>query len=262
MRVLFFSIATGDEAQEQAVDRTQVPKAMGVADKNACNHEFGVALDVGHTPERPGTLTARGRTEYEFNLHLAESIRSVLIQRGYKNVYVIKMIGGSETLPQRDIKANDLNANLFISLHHDSVKSSYLKTWMVDGKQQQYNDDFSGYSLFVSKKNPNWKHALTFAALLSDELLARNLHFTLHHAAQEGPELLDKDRGIYRYDDLVVLKRFNGPAVLFEAAVVVNRDEELVADTPERHKLIADAMFDAIEEFCRSQESTIIVPPT
>ena len=74
--------------------------------------------------------------------------------------------------------------------------------------------------------------------------------------------MLDKDRGIYRYDDLVVLKRFNGPAVLFEAAVVVNRDEELVADTPERHKLIADAMFDAIEEFCRSQESTIIVPPT
>src|SRR6478672_3431202 len=55
---------------------------------------------------------------------------------------------------------------------------------------------------------------------------------------------------IYRYDDLVVLKRFNGPAVLFEAAVVVNRDEEVVADTPERHKLIADAMFDAIEEFC------------
>ena len=128
--------------------------------KNACNHEFGVALDVGHTPERPGTLTARGRTEYEFNLHLAESIRSVLIQRGYKNVYVIKIIGGSETLPQRDIKANDLNANLFISLHHNSVKSSYLKTWMVDGKQLQYNDDFSGYSLFVTKKNPNWKHAL------------------------------------------------------------------------------------------------------
>ena len=90
MTVLFFSIATGDEAREQAVDRTQVPKAMGVADKNACNHEFGVALDVGHTPERPGTLTARGRTEYEFNLHLAESIRSVLIQRGYKNLYLIK----------------------------------------------------------------------------------------------------------------------------------------------------------------------------
>src|SRR5262249_16155336 len=118
-----------------------------------CKSEFRLALDVGHTPELFGTLTARGHTEYEFNLSLAEAVRDTLASRGYKNVFLIKMAGKPDPLEKRDIEANALKANLFISLHHDSVQPSYLKTWIVDGRRQEYNDDVSGYSIFVSEKN-------------------------------------------------------------------------------------------------------------
>jgi N-acetylmuramoyl-L-alanine amidase len=232
-------------------ERPQVPPLT----QNSCKENFRIALDVGHTPEQSGTLTARGRTEYELNTNLADFIRSSLIERGYKNIRLIKIDDGPEALARRYIEANKWNANLFVSIHHDSVKEAYLKTWTVNGMPQEYNDEFSGYSLFVSEKNPHWRQALSFATVLSDQLLSRKMHFTLHHVEQENRELLDRSRGIYRFDDLVVLKGFDGPAILLEAAVVVNRQEELVAESLERHQLIADAMFNAIEQFCGARNS-------
>ena len=227
---------------------------MTSSEPNNCKENFRVALDVGHTPAQPGTRTARGRTEYELNLNLANFIRNSLTERGYKNVYLIQMNGsGADTLERRFLEANKWKADLFISIHHDSVQDSYLKTWTVNGTPQEYSDEFSGYSLFVSGKNPQWRKALSFASLLSDQLLSRKMHFTLHHVEQEKRELLDESRGIYRFDNLVVLKGFEGPAILLEAAVVVNRQEELVAESPERHQLIADAMFNAIGQFCEAR---------
>jgi N-acetylmuramoyl-L-alanine amidase len=251
-----FGLSAGCEtiAEQNMDESSRAQKApTTLAEPNNCKETFRVALDVGHTPEQPGTRTARGRTEYEFNLNLANFIRSSLTERGYKNVYLIKVNGGPEALAIRYLEANKWNADLFISIHHDSVQDSYLKTWMVNGRSQEYSDQFSGYSLFVSGKNPQWRQGLSFATLLSDRLLSRKMHFTLHHVEQENRELFDESRGIYRFDDLIVLKGFNGPAVLLEAAVVVNRQEELVADSLERHQLIADAMFNAIEQFCQAR---------
>jgi len=45
-------------------------------------------------------------------------------------------------------------------------------------------------------------------------------------------ELLDPTAGVYRYDQLIVLKSTQMPAFLFEAGSIVNRDEELVISTP------------------------------
>jgi N-acetylmuramoyl-L-alanine amidase len=219
----------------------------------ACKSVFRLALDVGHTPELPGTLTARGRTEYEFNLNLATFIQAQLTARGYNNIHLIKMSGGLETLKQRVEIANNFRAHLFLSIHHDSAQPKYFETWDIDGKPQEYSDKFSGFSLFVSEKNPDWRRALRFGTFLSDQLLKREMHFTLHHAEPiegENRALLDPKRGIYRFDDLIVLKGFHGPAVLLEAAVVINRDEELVAASEQRHQAIADAVGDALDSYC------------
>ena len=50
-------------------------------------------------------------------------------------------------------------------------------------------------------------------------------------------ELLDAQAGVYRYDQLIVLKDTRMPAVLLEAGSIVNRDEELLLATPERQAL-------------------------
>src|ERR1700720_850283 len=98
----------GEPATKGTTDSQQSPTIA--VEPGRCAETFRVALDVGHTPQLFGTLTARGRTEYEFNLNLANTIQATLIERGYKNVYLIKMTGDLGTLPQRDVEANRLKA--------------------------------------------------------------------------------------------------------------------------------------------------------
>jgi len=63
-------------------------------------------------------------------------------------------------------------------------------------------------------------------------------------------ELLDKDVGVYRYDQLVVLSRTRSAAVLLEAGSIINRDEEMAMNSPERQEMVAGAVAAAMTGFC------------
>ncbi len=90
--------------------------------------------------------------------------------------------------------------------------------------------------------------------LLGKELEARGLQYTPHYAEKfmgsRQRKLVDAEAGVYRYDQLIVLRRTRMPAVLLEAGSIVNRDEELLLEAPERQAAIAAAVTDAVEAFC------------
>jgi len=75
-------------------------------------------------------------------------------------------------------------------------------------------------------------------------------------------ELVDADAGVYRYDQLVVLRSTRMPAVLLEAGSIVNRQEELELATPERRLMVAEAVTAAVENFCASRGQTVLGRPT
>ena len=62
--------------------------------------------------------------------------------------------------------------------------------------------------------------------------------------------LLDRSLGVYAFDELVVLYKSKVPAVLFEAGLIVNRDDELLLASPERQSTIAAAVHAAIGKYC------------
>ena len=64
---------------------------------------------------------------------------------------------------------------------------------------------------------------------------------------------MDKDLGLYEFDDLIVLKTAAMPAVLLECGVIVNRSEEASLQTPEIQHRIADAAAEAIMQFLHTQ---------
>jgi N-acetylmuramoyl-L-alanine amidase len=219
--------------------------------------QFRIAIDVGHTPEAPGATSARGVTEYAFNLRLAQSIQQKLVAGGFMLTNLISFAGsGRAPLIARSDSANALGANLFLSVHHDSVQPIYLSHWDYEGRHRAFSDRFSGYSLFVSLRNDAAVASLTFARLFARELSARKMQFTMHHAENipgERRQLVDRDLGIYRYDSLAVLMNTRAPAVLFEAGVIVNRRDELLLSSPEYQGRISDAALSAVNEFCRVQ---------
>jgi N-acetylmuramoyl-L-alanine amidase len=64
---------------------------------------------------------------------------------------------------------------------------------------------------------------------------------------------VDKTVGVYRYDQLIVLGWAKIPAVLLEAGSIINRDEELAMNTPERQDMISAAVSGAVKELCGTQ---------
>ena len=147
-----------------------------------------------------------------------------------------------------------MQADLYLSIHHDSVPEQFLENWDHDGKPNRFSDRFTGHSLFVSFDNPELKASLLFGKLLGNQLKARDLQFTRHYTeaimGSRRRELVDPDAGVYRYDKLIVLRETTMPAVLLEAGMIVNRNDEQTLASPERQALVAAAVTDAVDKFC------------
>ena len=169
---------------------------------------------------------------------------------------------------ERAANANQLNADLFISIHHDSVPDNLKETWQYEGKKLSYSDRFSGYAIFVSNDNADRVASSTFGHLLGQELQKRGLHYTPHYTlplmGRYRHELIDEEAGVYRYDHLIVLHSTRIPAVLLEAGSIINRQEELELATPERRSTIAQSVTAAVEEFCANRELAVTgqLPPS
>ena len=215
-------------------------------------------LDIGHTEQAPGAISARGVTELDFNRRLAAVVAARLARAGFPAVTLLEGRGlGHADLLDRAARASAVHPDAFLSLHHDSVQRAFLEPWTAeDDTRQMHSEHASGFSLFVSRRNAEFAKSLALARALSTALTARGLRFTAHHAEairDENRPWADKARGVYAYDDLAVLKHVAAPAVLLESGVIVNRDEEKVLASDERRSLVAAALADAFATACSRQ---------
>lgn len=212
-----------------------------------------VALDVGHSWQKPGALSARGVQEFEFNRALAETIASALRKHGFR-VTLIGLDGEMDDLTARPQRA--AGADFFLSIHHDSVQLQYLESWTVAGKTHRYSDRFSGFSLFVSRRNPHFEQSIACASILGATLRAAGFTPSPHHAEPipgESRPFADRENGVYYFDDLVVLRAATLPAVLLEAGIIVNRADEQKLRQPEMQARIAAALANGLERCLASR---------
>jgi len=206
-----------------------------------------VAVDVGHFLEEPGATSARGRTELEFNRDLAVEIDASARGRGLKT-QLVGYDGFMSQLAQRTAAA--AGTDFFLAVHHDSVQPYLIRTWEHDSVERRYNDDKAGFSLFVSHKNGAVKKSLACASAIGAALRGAGFVPSLYHADRipgENKPFADKANGVHYYDNLIVLKTARTPAVLLEAGVIVNRDEELRMRSPEVQKRMANAVALGLE---------------
>lgn len=220
---------------------------------------FRVVVDVGHTEKAFGATSARGLTEFSFNLNLAKRIEQDLLAAGFRRSVLLISEGRSwPALGERIKRANAMRADLFLSVHHDSVPDKFLETWEFEGVKRGYSDRFSGHSIFISYDNSDLPGSLLFARMLGQQLKDRGLHYTPHYTQRfmghRQRLLVDAQVGVYRYDQLLVLRDTDMPAVLLEAGSIINRDEELRMGKPEQQKLISAGVTDAVASFCKGRQ--------
>src|SRR5574337_151210 len=205
-------------------------------------------FEEGH--ERSGVLgshevfqrLARSPARFSLKLHtmmryplLLLTLACSLVEAGTSAPLVAVDVGHTRAAP---------DAELFISIHHDSVNESELETWEWEGQRQTYSDRWRGYSLFVSRRNPYPEASLLCASTMGARLQREGFVPTDKNARRHP--WADQAETVHWYDNLMVLHQARQPAVLFEAGVIKNRDEELELANPARQARMAEALASGI----------------
>lgn len=201
-----------------------------------------ITIDPGHSPKHPGATSCSGKPENFFN----ETLSAVVAARLKKDGIPVKLSRASGTEASLGVRAfSSTGTDLLLSIHHDSVQPQFIvKNNMHKGN---CSDKAAGFSIFVSAKNLYYDKSLMFAINLGRALVRQGLWPTIHHAEHipgENRTLLDRTLGIYKFDELHVLKKAVTPAVLLEAAVIINPEDELRASSNEFRNKIATAVIE------------------
>lgn len=187
-------------------------------------------------------ISASGRPEFEYNLELALEVRDALLRAGHQ----VRMIGERGDYTELHHRTRDARgANLLISIHHDSVKERLLPQ----------ADRFAGFSLFISRENPDLKKSLSCASAIGARLRAAGFIPSRYHADPvlgEDRPFADELNGVHYYDNLAVGRTASMPSVLVEAGVIVNAEEDKRMRDPAVRSAIARAIGEGAASCLRS----------
>ncbi len=217
-----------------------------------------IVIDPGHGGIDPGTISTDGVYEKNITLTLAKELQHRLRQNGHYRVLLTRSDDTFIALRDRVQFARDAQADLFISLHADSIHDTAVRGGTVYTLSQNASDkeaeelatdenkadviagvDLSGENDQVTSilidlaQRETMNHAASAAQLLVDEL-GRNV--AMH-------------RNGHRFAGFRVLKSPDVPSVLIEAGYLSNRqDETLLRSAPGRAKIV-ESIAHAIDRY-------------
>ena len=253
---------------------------------SACakTHQLTV-IDAGHTLTEYGAVSCTDRKEIAYNDDLVMEISKELIRKGEEFLLTRTKdadIKGTDDLRQylidplddekwqkykclysRIALANEKQAGLFISIHHDSVQEHHLLR-AEDGKIIDVQDDFKqnfnpGYSIYIAcdPKYPNTElqywDALKFAKIFAKKMQAIGRKPSTYHeekTGQDNYQSIDLFLGIYNSKTLLaVLRNAKMPAVLIEAGVIVDAEDEKIISSQAFKEQFAILLVESIDAF-------------
>jgi N-acetylmuramoyl-L-alanine amidase len=221
-----------------------------VTTSGALAKDFRVAIDIGHSASSPGAISARGAPEYNFNRRVAGLLLTKLRQDpNFRSSFIINEGGDRISLSSRPAMAESRGADLFLSIHHDSVYPEQLSQWVYQGKLLDVCDEIAGYSVFYSQLNGSPANSRRLADCLGTEMRRGGFAPNLNHAGRGNRVLVDRNKGVYTFNGLVVLKSADIPAALVECGVIKNSLEEVKLCDPRQQQRLVEALYKAIARY-------------
>ncbi len=237
-----------------------------------------VVIDPGHGGKDPGAVS-RDKKLYEktyalsISLALADKIRAA-----YPDVKVVLTRSDDTyvTVGGRADIANKEEADLFISVHHNSVTSASPNGFSVHvlGQSHKQGTDLyannmdivrrensvilleDDYSTTYGDFDPNDPESYIFMNLMQNANLEQSVRFAqlVEKHLKGGP--IKNDRGISQ-DPFLVLWRTAMPAVLLELGFLSNDNDLKALKSADDRDKIAERVFQAFKEYKEIYEGTV-----
>ena len=243
-------------AEKPAAAPAPAPAAEEKNDEDA--RKKLIVLDPGHGGKDPGAIGVSGVQEKTLTLAMAKQLREKLLRSGRYEVRMTRDTDVAVSLWQRRKFAHDVGADLFISVHADSIRkpetrglSVYTLSETASDKEaeklaerENKADIIAGLDL--SGETQEVTDILIDLARRETNNLSSFFAEILVKELQKVVYLLPRT---HRFAGFAVLKGPDVPSMLIEMGYLSNKEEErLLRQNSYRDKL-AEATFSAIERY-------------
>jgi N-acetylmuramoyl-L-alanine amidase len=225
-----------------------------------------VVLDPGHGGNDPGATSLTGAYEKNIVLALARDVKAQLDKDGKVLCQLTRDRDVFIPLRERVAVARSANADLFISLHADTVTDSDIRGLSVytlsrtasDAEAQALADkenkaDIVG-GIDLSNESPEVTNILIdLVQRETMNLSAVFANYVIKEVSQETHELL---QNTHRFAGFAVLKAPDVPSVLIETGYLSNESDEQMLRRPDYRAKLAKALARAVEGyFAKTQKA-------
>lgn len=186
-----------------------------------------IVIDAGHGGKDTGTLSEKNRYEEKMlTLQTAQMVKTFLSELGY-NVVLTRETDLFVPLEKRAAIANNLQANLFVSIHYNFCQA----------------DSADGIEVFYYKGDSAAKEPrLTASRKLGEEVLAR----VVKHTGATS-------RGV-KTANFAVIRETKMPAILIEGGFLSNPKEREKLKDPQYRRYLAWGIAKGVDNYLTSQK--------
>lgn len=218
-----------------------------------------IVIDAGHGGQDPGASGAEGQREKNITLAAAKMLKKKLESTGRYRVSLTRDNDKYHKLSKRVSIARKQEADLFISLHADSIgkskvrgasiytlsnKSSDAQTAKL-AKRENQADLIAGVDLSHEDKDvANILIDLAMRDTMNQSKFFANT--VVRHMKAKGMRILPRP---HRYAGFAVLKAPDIPSVLVEMGFMSNRSEARLLSTANYQRKIAETLTDSIDSY-------------
>ncbi len=217
-----------------------------------------IVIDPGHGGIDPGTISASGLYEKNVTLQFGRELKTALEAGGKIRAVLTRERDEFLRLRDRIQVARDANAQLFVSVHADSIKDRTLRGASVYTLSENASDDEAA-ALAQRENRADVIAGLDLTGESDDvtnilidltqretmNLSARYANILLGEFKKSVPVL----RKSHRFAGFAVLKAPDVPSVLVELGYLSNGEDERTLGTRPGRKLYVDALARAIEGY-------------
>ena len=221
-------------------------------------HERVVVIDPGHGGVDPGAVTHNGIFEKHVVLAAAKVFKKRLERSGRYKVFLTRDSDVFVRLRDRIAFARSKNAELFVSLHADAIKSKKVRGMSVYTLSERASDKEA--AALAEKENKSDLIAgidlSTNSREVTDILIDLAQRDAMNKSSRFAGVLVGKLSGVgrllpnsHRFAGFAVLKAPDVPSVLVELGFLSNqRDARALLSGTHRIK-VADALYRAVDEY-------------
>ena len=243
-----------------------------IDDKDTTHNKLKViVIDPGHGGKDPGTMGTKRYNKYEKDIALSVSIKlGEYISNAFPRVKVVytRKKDVFLELNERTKIANNLNADLFISVHCDGFTNSIASgssVFVMGMSKLQANLDIAmrensviyledNYQQKYDGFEPESPESYIVFNLMQNTFLDQSLQLAEQVEQEFATRANRKSRGV-KQAPFYVISRTNMPSILIECGFLTNHKEEDFLHSEKGQDDIASAIFRAFRDYKESVEN-------